>query len=367
MSAATSTRPVNFSAGPAILPLPVLEEASRGVLALNGVGLSILEISHRSAPFDAIIDDARERLARLMAVPDTHEILFLQGGARGQFAQVPLNFLGAEQQASYVVTGVWGQGAYEEAARIGQAFVLASGETEGFRVLPEVATPAAGADTAYVHTTSNNTIYGTQFRDLPHFGSTRHVCDMSSDIMSRRVDVSRFGLIYAGAQKNLGPAGVTLVIVDKSWMAEGREDIPMISRYSAHAAKSSRYNTPPTFAIWVVGLVARWLDEQGGLDAAARRNEAKAAVVYDAIAGSDGFYEATVTRPNDRSRMNVTWSIPRGDLELTFRTEAEAAGLVGLKGHRLVGGLRASLYNAMPMAGVERLAAFMDDFARRHG
>ncbi len=367
MTASNADRPVNFSAGPAILPRSVLDEAARGVVALDGVGLSILEISHRSAPFDAIIDETQACLRRLLQVPDTHEVLFLQGGARAQFAQVPLNFLRPDDEAAYVVTGVWAQGAYEEASLVGRARVLASSEEAGFRALPELDSVEPGPSTAYVHTTSNNTIYGTQFRTLPDFGAVRHVCDMSSDILSRPVDVSRFSLIYAGAQKNLGPAGVTLVIVDKQWMASGRSDIPKIWRYGVHAAKSSRYNTPPTFAIWVVGLVARWLEQQGGAAAIARRNEAKAGALYDAIDGSGGFYEAVVSRPEHRSLMNVTWTIPRGGLEKTFVAEADAAGLVGLKGHRHLGGLRASLYNAMPLAGVERLVAFMEDFSRRHG
>ena len=359
-------RPINFFAGPAILPTPVLEEASRGVLALDGIGLSILEISHRSATFDKIIVDAQATLRRVLDVPDTHEVLFLQGGARGQFAMVPTNFLHAGQRAGYVVTGVWGEGAYEEAGRIGDAFVLASSKGAGYAALPDLAGVPVGADLAYVHTTSNNTIYGTQWQTLPTFGDVPHVCDMSSDIMSRPIDVGSFGLIYAGAQKNLGPAGVTLVIVDKRWLAGARKDIPVIWSYATHAKKSSMYNTPPAFAIYVVGLVARWVEEQGGVKALAARNETKASLLYGAMASSDGFYAPTVAEPDHRSRMNVTWRLPSAELEARFVTAAAEEGLVGLKGHRKVGGIRASIYNASDLAGVERLVEFMERFARTH-
>lgn len=361
-----SARPVNFSAGPAILPLAVLEQASRDVLALDGVGLSILEISHRSPPFEAILEEAKQTIRRLLAVPDTHDVLFLQGGARCQFAQVPLNFLRTGQSAAYVDTGVWSKGAIDEARRLGDVAVIASGEPEGYGVLPDLTNVSLPESLAYVHTTSNNTIYGTQFHPLPGFHGARHVCDMSSDIFSRPVDVSSFGLIYAGAQKNAGPAGVTLVIVDKAWMAEGREDIPAIWRYATQAAKGSTYNTPPVFPIYVVGLVAQHLERQGGVAAAAERNEKKAALIYDAITSSGGVYTPAVARPVDRSRMNVAWRISDPALEPVFVAEAAAEGLSGLKGHRLVGGIRASIYNAMPVEGCERLATFMDEFARRH-
>lgn len=361
-------RPVNFSAGPAILPQPVLAEASRAVEALPELGLSILEISHRSPTFEAILAETRGSLTRLLGIPDTHELLFLQGGARGQFAQVPLNFLGPEQRAAYVMTGVWSDYALEEAQRMGDAYVAASSKDENYGRLPDTDGLVLGSDVAYVHTTSNNTIYGTQFRELPDFGSTRHVCDMSSDILSTPVDVSRFGLIYAGAQKNCGPAGVTLVIVDKAWMASARIDIPTIWRYETHAKKSSMYNTPPTFAIYVVGLVAKWLEEMGGLTAMAKRNAQKAGLLYEAIESSDGFYTPNVGVADHRSRMNVTFRTRGGAaVDKRFVSEAAAAGLSGLKGHRLSGGLRASIYNAMPVEGVERLVTFMEGFAAQAG
>jgi phosphoserine aminotransferase len=356
---------VNFSAGPAILPLDVLEEAARAVVSLDGVGLSVMEISHRSAPFEAIIDGARDGIRRALAVPDTHDVLFLQGGARAQFAQVPLNFLRPGTRAAYVNTGAWSQYAVEEAGRLGQVDEVATGAASGFASLPDLGEVSLGDDVAYVHTTSNNTIYGTQWQTLPDFGSTAHVCDMSSDIFSRPVDVSRFKLIYAGAQKNAGPAGVTLVIVDKAWMATGRDDIPAIWRYGIHAAKGSMYNTPPTFPIYVVGLVTQWIDRQGGVDAIARRNERKAGLICEAIDSSPLWVQA-VANPEHRSRMNVAWRTTDPEHAPRFVEEALAAGFSGLKGHRLVGGLRASIYNAMPLEGVERLVDFMAEFARKN-
>ena len=362
-----SHRPVNFAAGPAILAPEVLSAAARGVEALPDLGLSILEISHRWPTFDAIIGDARDRLRRLLGVPETHDILFLQGGARAQFAQVPLSFLRPGQQASYVLTGAWSKYALKEAGVLGQASVLATGEDGNFSELPSLADAALPPDTAYVHTTSNNTIFGTQWQELPDFGGARHVCDMSSDILSRPIDVGRFGLVYAGAQKNLGPAGVTLVIIDKAWMAEARDDIPSIWQYRVQAAKDSMFNTPPCFAIYVCGLAARWLEELGGVPAIQARNEQKAAMVYELIDASGGFYRGHVARAEHRSRMNVTWRTADPELEPRFVKEAEAEGLKGLKGHRSVGGLRASIYNAMPVEGVERLVDFMQRFARAHG
>ncbi|MBD91189.1 MAG: 3-phosphoserine/phosphohydroxythreonine aminotransferase [Deltaproteobacteria bacterium] len=360
-----SERPVNFSAGPAILPLEVLEEASRAVFALDDVGLSILEISHRSPPFEAIIEAARDGVRRALGVPESHDVLFLQGGARAQFAQVPLNFLNDGQTAAYVNTGAWSTYAIDEAARLGSAAEVATGEPSGFSELPDLGGLELGAETAYVHTTSNNTIYGTQWQSLPTFGEVPHVCDMSSDIFSRPVDVSGFKLIYAGAQKNAGPAGVTLVIIDKAWMAQAREDIPAIWRYATHAAKDSMYNTPPTFPIYVVGLVTQWIELQGGVERVAEINERKAGLIYEAIDASD-VWECAVAEPSHQSRMNVAWRTRDPELAPRFVAEAAEAGLSGLKGHRKVGGLRASIYNAMPLSGVETLVEFMSDFARKN-
>ena len=362
-----SNRPVNFAPGPSILDLSVLEQASKDVVALDGLGLSILEISHRSPTFERILNDARDGLRQLMAVPDTHDILFLQGGARGQFAQVPMNFLRPGQTAAYVDTGAWSKYALAEAQVLGQATAAASSQADGYTHLPDVSRLRFDEDTAYVHTTSNNTIYGTQWQELPDFGPTPHVCDMSSDILSRPVNVSRFHGIYAGAQKNAGPAGVTLAILDKAWMEAGRVDIPSIYRYAVQAKKGSTYNTPPVFAIYVVGLVVKWLQGLGGVDAIHARNERKARLLYEAIDGSGGFYAGTVTDPGHRSHMNVTWRLPSEELERRFVAEAAEAGLVSLKGHHSVGGVRASIYNALPVEGVERLVSFMGDFRAKHG
>jgi len=361
-----ATRPVNFSPGPAILAPSVLEQAAKAVLALDDVGRSILEISHRSATFEKIIADARAGIRRLMGVPDTHEILFLQGGARGQFAQLALNFLTPGAPGAYVDTGAWSRYAIEEAATLGEAYALASSKEQGYGVLPPLAglTPRAG--TRYVHTTSNNTIYGTQFQELPDFGDVPHISDMSSDIMSRPVDVSRFKMIYAGAQKNAGPSGVTLVVIDREFMESARADIPKIWQYRIQAKKGSMFNTPPTFAIFAVGLVTQWLEAQGGVAGIAAINEKKARLLYDAIDGSDGFYTANVAAWEHRSRMNVTWRLPDADLDKAFVAAATDKGLNNLKGHRSAGGIRASIYNQLPLAGVERLVEFMAAFKKAH-
>lgn len=357
------SRPVNFYPGPAIIPLPVLEEASRAVVALDGVGLSVMEISHRSKEFEAIAFAARDCLRRLLKVPETHEILFLQGGARGQFAQVPLNFLREGQRAGFVMTGAWSDYAIKEAATLGGTVEIASSKASGYTRLPELPETLPG-DLAYVHTTSNNTIFGTQWREMPDFGDVRHVSDMSSDILSRPIDVSRYALIYAGAQKNCGPSGITIVIIDRAWMASAKTRIPAIWRYETQAKKDSMFNTPPTFPIYCVGLVARWLEELGGIEAIAERNAGKAKLLYEAIDGSDGFYRGCVANPAHRSTMNVTWRMPSEALEKRFVAAATESQLIGLKGHRSAGGLRASLYNAMPVAGVERLVEFMERFQK---
>jgi len=344
----------------------VLAEAARGVIALDGVGLSVLEISHRSKPFEAILAEAKASIKRLLAVPDTHEILFLQGGARGQFAMLPLNFLGDGKVGTYVVTGAWAKYALKEAQGMGEAKAVATGESTNFAALPDLSGVELPAGTAYVHTTSNNTIAGTQWQELPSFPGARHVCDMSSDILSRPLNVSDFAMIYAGAQKNAGPSGVTMVIVDKAWLEEARTDIPTIWRYKTHLDNDSMFNTPPCFAIYVVGLVGKWLESIGGLEAMAARNEEKAALLYDALESSGGYYTLPVKEKAHRSLMNVVWRIANEELESVFVKEANEAGLANLKGHRSVGGLRASIYNAMPREGVECLVDFLADFQKRH-
>ncbi len=359
----SASRPVNFSPGPAILPLPVLEEASRAVSALDGPGLSILEISHRSPTFAAIAAETEATLRRILSVPDSHRILFLQGGARGQFAMVPTNFLRPGQTACYVDTGNWSTGALAEAQRIGEAVEIAGSKGDGYSSLPDLGGVDLPDDVAYVHTTSNNTIYGTQWQTLPSFPGHRHVCDMSSDFLSRPVDVADFGLIYAGAQKNAGPAGVTIVIVDEAWMAEARSDVPAIWDYRVHAGKDSMYNTPPVFPIYVVGLVARWVEEQGGVAAMADRAARKAGLIYEALGRRPELYRPTVPDPAHRSRMNVTWRLSTEELEARFIAQAAERGLVSIKGHRKVGGIRASIYNALPVEGVERLVELIDHFS----
>ena len=356
----------NFNAGPAALPLPVLERAQAELLDFGGKGLSILEMSHRSADFEGVLERANTRLRELLAIPDTHEVLWLQGGASGQFAQVPLNFLLPGQTAAYIVTGTWGQKALKEAKLLGQAVAAASTEEGGFQRVPEPGEIQVPAGASYVHLTTNNTIYGTQWQQIPDFGDTRLVADLSSDFLSRPVDVARYGLLYAGAQKNLGPAGVTIVIVRKDWVAEARTDIPVIWRYATHLKENSLYHTPPVFAIYLSGLVLDLLSEQGGLQAVQAANEAKAGRLYDVIDGSGGFFRGHAV-PGSRSRMNVTFRLPTEALEKELIAETSAAGMLGLKGHRSVGGMRASIYNAVPAASVDALADLMVDFARRKG
>ncbi len=361
-------RTINFSPGPSIVHPTVLTEAAAALSGLPEVhGLSIVEISHRLPFFEKVVADTEAALRRLLSVPDTHVILFLQGGARGQFAQVPLNWLVPGTHAAYIDTGVWARAAYDDAVTLGDARIVATGKDSGYTALPDLSTLALAPGCAYVHTTSNNTIYGTQYPldgRWPDFGDVPHVCDMSSDILSRPLDVSKFKLIYAGAQKNAGISGVTLCILERQWMEQARKDIPSIWQYRVQHANDSMYNTPPTFAIYVTLLTCRWLESLGGLPAVAAINERKAQLLYAAIDGSDGFYRGMV-RPSDRSRMNVTFRLANEDLEKRFVAACEAAGLHHLKGHRKAGGIRASIYNAMPLEGVERLVDFMQDFRNK--
>jgi len=349
------------------LPTSVLEQAAAALVSYpDAGGLSVAEISHRGPVFEGLHAELGTRVRTLLGVPETHEILFLQGGARGQFAQLALNWLKPEARAGYIDTGVWAEGAYQEATKVGDARVLASGAASGYTALPSLAELSGLDDLAYVHTTSNNTIYGTQWQTMPDFGGIPHISDMSSDIFSRPLDVSRLAMIYAGAQKNAGIAGLTLVIIEKAFMEAARADIPEIWQYRVQAKNDSMFNTPPTFAIYVTLLMCRWLDALGGLGAMQAINEDKASRVYGVIDGSSGFYTGVVDAA-DRSRMNLTFRLPTEALDKTFVSEAEAAGLMALKGHRKSGGIRASLYNAMPVAGAEALANFMRDFQARRG
>jgi phosphoserine aminotransferase len=361
----TTTRIYNFSAGPAVLPVEVIEEAQRHLLELPGVGMSVLEISHRSKTFDDIIQGCEADMRTLAKIPTNYKILFLQGGASLQFSMVPMNLLPEGGSADYIVTGVWGQKAVKEAKKVGAVKIAASTEAEQFKRLPAQSELKLDPNAAYVHMTSNNTIYGTEFHWLPDTGNVPLVSDMSSDIFSRPFDVAKHALIYAGAQKNLAPAGVTLVIVREDMLKRSPASLHTMLSYAVHAENQSLYNTPPVFAIYVMRLVMTWLLKNGGLEAVDKANERKAAKLYAEIDRS-GYYRGHAHK-DCRSRMNVTFRLPSEDLEKKFAKEATTAGLDGLKGHRSVGGMRASIYNAFPEAGVDALVDFMREFERKNG
>ena len=361
----TTTRVFNFSAGPAVLPLEVLEQVQRDLLSLPGVGMSVLEVSHRSAAFEEILEKCEADLRKLAGVPDGYHVLFLQGGASLQFSMVPMNLLPPGQSADYVVTGVWAQKALKEAKRVGNVHVAASTESENFSRVPTQAELKLDPAAAYVHYTTNNTIYGTQCHYTPGTGNVPLVADASSDIFSRPIDASKYGLIYAGAQKNLAPAGVTLVILRDDLLKRTPAALPTMMQYGVHAENKSMYNTPPVFAIYVMRLVLAWLLKQGGLAAIERLNARKADKLYAEI-DRTGFYRGHAQK-DSRSRMNVTFRLPNEELEKKFVKEATTAGFDGLKGHRSVGGLRASIYNAFPEKGVDALVEFMQEFERRNG
>jgi phosphoserine aminotransferase len=357
----------NFGAGPAALPLSVLERMRDELLDYEGSGRSILETSHRSAPYQSVHEAAKERLRALVGGAEDHEILFMTGGARTQFSLVAMNFLAAGDRALYVTTGRWSELALAAARRQGEAREIWSSAETGHDRVPQAGELEPDSGAAYLHYTSNNTIAGTQYRETPVSGGLPLVCDMSSDILSRPLDVRPFGLIYAGAQKNLGPAGVTIVIVRRDMLARAERNadkLPDIMSYALMAAKDSLMNTPPVYAIYFVGLVLGHLEQGGGLEAAATRNQAKADRLYSLLDASDGFYRGHA-QPGSRSVMNVTFRLPSAELEARFLERAEAEGLSGLKGHRSVGGIRASLYNAVEQRSVEALAQFMTDFRQR--
>jgi phosphoserine aminotransferase len=361
----TTTRIFNFSAGPAVLPLEVLEQAQRDLLSLPGVGMSILEVSHRSKPFEDILAGCEADLRRLAGIPDGYRVLFLQGGASLQFSMVPMNLLGPQSSADYIVTGAWSQKAVKEAKRVGGVKIAATTESENFTRVPAQSELTLDPAAAYLHYTTNNTIFGTEFRYVPDAGAVPLVADASSDIFSGPIDVSKFALIYAGAQKNLAPAGVTLVIIRDDMLARTPASLPTMLQYGVHAENKSMYNTPPVFAIYVMRLVLAWLLKQGGLPEIAKRNARKADALYAAIDRTE-FYRGHATK-DSRSRMNVTFRLPSEELEKKFAKEATAAGLDGLKGHRSVGGIRASIYNAFPEEGIEALVRFMAEFERKNG
>ena len=361
----TLTRIFNFSAGPAVLPIEVLEEAQRDLVSLPGVGMSILEISHRSTAFDDVIEGCEADLRALAGIPANYRVLFLQGGASLQFSMVPMNLLPAGASADYVVTGSWSQKAVKEAKRVGAVKIAASTESENFTRIPQQRELKLDAGAAYVHITTNNTIFGTEFHYTPETGSVPLVADASSNICSRPIDVSKYRLIYAGAQKNLGPSGLTLVIMRDDLVARSPASLATMLQYSVHAENKSMYNTPPVFGVYIMRLVLKWLLKEGGLAAMEQRNIRKADKLYAEI-DRTGFYRGHAAK-DSRSRMNVTFRLPSEELEKKFVKESTAAGFDGLKGHRSVGGLRASIYNAFPEAGVAALVTFMKEFEATNG
>jgi phosphoserine aminotransferase len=364
----TVQRIFNFSAGPAVLPLPVLEQIQRDLVALPGVGMSILEISHRSKAFEAILAEAEADIRTLAGIPSNYRVLFLQGGASLQFSMVPMNFLPAGATADYIDGGSWADKAVKEAKKVGTVNVAATTKGDNYSRIPTQSELTLTPGAAYVHMTSNNTIEGTEYKTLPDVGDVPLVSDTSSEMFSRPIDVARHALIYAGAQKNMGPAGATVVIIRDDLVAQSaarKATLPTMLNYAVHAENTSLYNTPPAFGIYAVGLVMKWLLAQGGLAAIAKVNERKAGKLYAEI-DRTGFYRGTA-KPSDRSLMNITFRLQSEDLEKAFVKESTAAGFDGLKGHRAVGGMRASLYNAFPEAGVDALVSFMQEFERRQG
>ena len=352
----------NFSAGPACLPVQVLEKAKNELLSLNGIGMSVMEISHRSTHFDEIIERAKTGLRQLLNIPDNYHILFLQGGASLQFSMIPLNFLGKKETADYIVTGAWGKKAIKEAARCGNAKAIFNSADEGFKSTPTLEELNFSPNANYIHYTSNETIEGVEFKYALDGKGIPVICDMSSNILSKSIDVSKYAMIYCGAQKNMGPSGVTLVIIREDMLEKVPEDQHTLLDYRAIAKKDSMVNTPNTWGIYIIDLVCQWIEENGGISEMQKKNAGKAKILYDAIDSSDGFYRGHADKAS-RSLMNVTFNLPNEDLEKQFATEAKAQGLDGLKGHRSVGGIRASIYNAFPEDGITSLVEFMKKFS----
>jgi phosphoserine aminotransferase len=358
-------RVYNFSAGPAVLPEEVLAQARDEMLDWHGSGMSVMEMSHRGKEFMSIAEQAEADLRELLAIPANYKVLFLQGGATSQFAMVPMNLLRGRAVADYVHTGEWAKKAIGEAKKFCKVNLAASSEDRKFTYAPPQSAWKLSPDAAYVHYTGNETIGGVEFHWIPQIGDVPLVCDLSSSLMSRPLDVSRFGLIYAGAQKNIGPAGLTIVIVREDLIGHAPAGTPSMFDYKIHAESDSMYNTPPTYSVYIAGLVFQWLKRRGGLAQVEQANIAKAALVYEVI-DAGGLYRSPVAR-EDRSRMNIPFTLPDERLDEAFLEQAKAQGMIQLKGHRSVGGMRASIYNAMPMEGVRALAGFMREFARKHG
>ncbi len=358
-------RPYNFSAGPAVLPEAVLERAASEMSDFGGCGMSVMEMSHRGKEFIKIAEEAEADLRQLMGIPANYKVLFLQGGAMLQFSAIPLKLSAEGAAVDYLNTGYWSERSTTEAKRLAKVTVVASGESNKYTAIPDRGSWQLNADAAYFHFCANETIHGVEFHQTPDVGSVPLVCDMSSTILSRPVDVSKYGLIYAGAQKNIGPAGLTVVIVRDDLLDRARPATPYLLNYKTLAENGSMANTPPTYAWYIAGLVFKWVKEQGGLKAMAERNQRKSQALYEAIDRSN-FYKNPVA-PADRSWMNVPFTMADANLEKPFLDEAKKHGLLTLAGHRSVGGMRASLYNAMPEEGVKALTEFMADFARRNG
>jgi len=363
----STPRVFNFAAGPAVLPLPVLEEAQRDLVSMPGVGMSILEMSHRGKFFEGVLKQTEADIRKLAGVPDDYKVLFLPGGASLQFSMVPLNFLPRDGSADYIVSGAWSEKAIKEAKKVGGTKTAWTGKEGNFSTVPAQGDLTLDPNAAYLSFTSNETIHGVEFKYVPGTGNVPLVCDTSSDMFSRPVDVAKHSLIYAGAQKNIGPAGIALVIVKDEWLKKRVEDakLPTMLNYAIHAENTSMYNTPPCFAIYIMGLVMKWLLSIGGLDGIHAINLRKAATLYAEI-DRTGYYKGHAAK-DCRSLMNVTFRLPSEALEEKFAKEAKAAGLDGLKGHRSVGGMRASIYNAFPEAGVAALVAFMQEFEKKNG
>lgn len=355
----------NLNAGPAILPKPVLEEAQKDLLALPGVGMSVLEISHRSKEFEKILNDTNQNLRKLANIPDNYSILYLGGGASLQFSMVPINLMPPKNKADYIVTGSWSKKAVKEAKRVGAVNLAFSGEAENFIRTPKQEELKLDPEAAYVHYTSNETIHGVEFKYIPEVGDVPLVCDMSSNIFSHQIDFSKFALVYAGAQKNLGPAGVTLVIIRNDMLERSQDSLHSMLNYKLHVENNSLYNTPPVFAIYIIYLVSKYLLSIGGIPEMEKINAQKAKLLYDLIDQSNGYYKGHAAK-ECRSNMNVTFRLPSVELEDKLAKEAKEAGFVGLKGHRSVGGMRASIYNAFPLEGVEALVEFLTNFQKNN-
>ena len=357
-----TSRIYNFSAGPAILPTEVLAKAREELLSLNGIGMSVMEVSHRSKYFEPVLENARQGIRDLLGVPDNYQILFLQGGASLQFAQIPMTFLTKDRSADYIVNGAWSEKAVKEAKKFGGVNVIFSGRESGYKTAPSQEELRFSLNAEYIHYCSNETIDGVEFKYDLDGGNIPVICDASSNILSKPIDVSKYALIYAGAQKNIGPSGVTLVIIRDDLIEKVPNNLPAMLDYRNFAEQGSMPNTPNTWGIYLISLVCDWLKAKGGVAEMARINEQKAKIIYDAIDSSDGYYQGHAAR-EVRSLMNVTFRLPTEELEKKFCAEAAVQGLDGLKGHRSVGGIRASIYNAFPIEGAERLVEFMRDFA----